>query len=159
GRVLGLQRAQAGRQLEAEAEVRVAEGRVLRRGERRQRGQQAEGERSHAEGPGERADRSGWRVRPTARPWSGEAPRLQSPAVSATVTLLIAYAAGCVSFAALAGRLKGVDVRKHGSGNPGATNVGRVLGRAWGAAVLVLDILKGLLPTLLLAVPPSALDP
>lgn len=72
--------------------------------------------------------------------------------------LLIAYAVGCVSFAALAGRLKGVDVRQHGSGNPGATNVGRVLGPAWGRAVLVLDMLKGYLPTLLLAVPPWRWD-
>lgn len=73
-------------------------------------------------------------------------------------TLLIAYAIGCVSFAALAGRLRGVDVREHGSGNPGATNVGRLLGPAWGRAVLALDILKGFLPTLLLAVPPSSWD-
>jgi glycerol-3-phosphate acyltransferase PlsY len=72
--------------------------------------------------------------------------------------LLIAYAVGCISFAVLAGRLKGVDVREHGSGNPGATNVGRVLGPAWGRAVLLLDILKGLLPTLLLSVPPSRWD-
>ena len=72
--------------------------------------------------------------------------------------LLIAYAIGCVSFAALAGRIKGVDVRAHGSGNPGATNVGRLLGPVWGRAVLVLDILKGLLPVLLLSVPPSGLD-
>lgn len=73
--------------------------------------------------------------------------------------LLLAYAAGCISFAALAGRLKGVDVRAHGSGNPGATNVGRLLGPAWGRAVLVLDILKGALPVLLLSVPPSGWDP
>jgi acyl phosphate:glycerol-3-phosphate acyltransferase len=72
--------------------------------------------------------------------------------------LLLAYAIGCISFAAIAGRIKGVDVRAHGSGNPGATNVGRLLGPAWGRAVLVLDILKGLLPVALLAVPPSALD-
>jgi len=72
--------------------------------------------------------------------------------------LLLAYAIGCVSFAALAGRIKGVDVRAHGSGNPGATNVGRLLGRRWGTAVLVLDIVKGLLAVLLLSVPPSALD-
>jgi len=72
--------------------------------------------------------------------------------------LLLAYAIGCIPFAVLAGRLKGVDVRQHGSGNPGATNVGRLLGPAWGRAVLVLDVLKGLLPTLLLAGPASAWD-
>ena len=72
--------------------------------------------------------------------------------------LLFAYALGCISFAALVGRWKGVDVRKHGSGNPGATNVGRLLGKRWGRTVLVLDVLKGLLPVLLLAVPPSIFD-
>jgi acyl phosphate:glycerol-3-phosphate acyltransferase len=78
--------------------------------------------------------------------------------VSTLGPLLLAYALGCISFAALAGRLKGVDVRKHGSGNPGATNVGRLLGRGWGRTVLALDMLKGLLPVAFLAVPPSALD-
>ena len=72
--------------------------------------------------------------------------------------LLIAYAIGCVSFADIVGRLKGVDVRRHGSGNPGATNVGRLLGPAWGRVVLVLDIVKGYAPTMLLAVPPWRWD-
>ena len=44
--------------------------------------------------------------------------------------------------------MKGVDVRKAGSGNIGATNVGRLLGRRFGALVFVLDVLKGLVPTL-----------
>jgi acyl phosphate:glycerol-3-phosphate acyltransferase len=72
--------------------------------------------------------------------------------------LLLAYALGCISFAVLVGRLKGVDVREHGSGNPGATNVGRLLGKRWGRTVLLLDVLKGLLPVLFLAVPPTTLD-
>ena len=42
----------------------------------------------------------------------------------------------------------GSDLRASGSGNPGATNAGRVLGRKWGALVLVLDVLKAYLPTL-----------
>jgi glycerol-3-phosphate acyltransferase PlsY len=70
--------------------------------------------------------------------------------VEALLPLLVAYAAGCISFAGLVARLHGVDIRKHGSGNPGATNVGRLLGRGWGTAVLGLDVLKGLLPVLLL---------
>jgi glycerol-3-phosphate acyltransferase PlsY len=45
--------------------------------------------------------------------------------------------------------LKGVDVREHGSGNPGTTNAFRVLGGPLGATVLVLDVLKGFLPVLL----------
>lgn len=69
------------------------------------------------------------------------------------LAVLLAYAAGCVSFAVLVGRWRGVDVRAHGSGNPGATNVGRILGRGWGAAVLALDLLKGLLPVALLGTP------
>ena len=71
--------------------------------------------------------------------------------------LLVAYAIGCVSFASLVARAHGVDIREKGSGNPGATNVSRVVGRGWGRIVLVLDILKGLLPVLLLpAVPVPA---
>ena len=71
---------------------------------------------------------------------------------------LLAYLVGCVSFALLVCRLKGVDIRAHGSGNPGATNVGRLLGKRWGRAVLVLDILKGLLPVALLSAWPGAVD-
>jgi glycerol-3-phosphate acyltransferase PlsY len=72
---------------------------------------------------------------------------------SAWVSIAIAYGLGCVSFAALAARLKGVDIRAQGSGNPGATNVGRVLGQSWGAVVLALDILKGAVPVWLLSAP------
>lgn len=45
---------------------------------------------------------------------------------------------------------KGVDVRKHGSGNLGATNVFRVLGKGPGVITLTVDILKGLLPVLVM---------
>lgn len=44
--------------------------------------------------------------------------------------------------------LRGQDIRDHGSGNIGASNVGRVLGRRWFFVVLLLDALKGLLPSL-----------
>ena len=59
-----------------------------------------------------------------------------------------AYLLGSVSFAYWAGRIKGKDLRKEGSGNLGATNAGRVLGWHWFAAVFVLDIAKGTLPVL-----------
>lgn len=68
--------------------------------------------------------------------------------------LALAYALGCVSFAGLVARAHGVDIRSQGSGNPGATNVGRVLGSRWGRIVLVLDMLKGFLPVWFLSVEP-----
>jgi len=65
-----------------------------------------------------------------------------------TVLLVVAaYLIGAIPFGLLLGLARGVDVRQHGSGNIGATNVGRVLGRGWGKLCLALDILKGLLPT------------
>src|SRR5207248_39804 len=45
--------------------------------------------------------------------------------------------------------LKGIDIREHGSGNPGATNVFRVVGKAAGSATLAIDALKGYAPVLL----------
>ena len=45
-------------------------------------------------------------------------------------------------------RLRGIDIRKHGSGNAGATNVTRVLGKGPGYFVFVIDFLKGLIPVL-----------
>ena len=65
--------------------------------------------------------------------------------------LCLAYLLGAIPFAYLAGRLKGLDIRKHGSGNVGATNVFRVLGKGPGTAVLLLDLAKG---TLAVAVVP-----
>lgn len=54
------------------------------------------------------------------------------------------YFLGAIPTAYIFGKLyKGIDIRQHGSGNVGATNVFRVLGKGPGAVVLVLDILKG----------------
>jgi glycerol-3-phosphate acyltransferase PlsY len=65
--------------------------------------------------------------------------------------LLIAYLAGSIPFAYLAGKLfKGIDLREHGSGNLGATNVFRVMGWKIASLVMVLDMAKGALPVLLL---------
>lgn len=59
-----------------------------------------------------------------------------------------AYFIGAVPFAYIVAKLVGgVDIRTVGSGNVGATNVGRTLGRKWGILVFFLDGLKGFLPT------------
>src|SRR3954469_14412633 len=67
------------------------------------------------------------------------------------VSLLIpaAYVVGSVPFGLMVGKLKGVDPRAAGSGNIGASNVGRLLGRRLFVMVFLLDLLKGLLPMLL----------
>ena len=57
--------------------------------------------------------------------------------------LAAGYLAGSIPFGLLIGRLKGVDLRDHGSRNIGATNTGRVLGRTWGVVCLLLDVAKG----------------
>ena len=59
------------------------------------------------------------------------------------VLLLGSYLLGSIPFGYLAGRLAGVDIRKAGSGNVGATNVVRVLGKRYGYPVFALDVLKG----------------
>lgn len=64
------------------------------------------------------------------------------------VWLLAAYLIGSVPFGLLIGLARGVDIRKAGSGNVGATNAGRVLGRKWGLLCFALDVLKGLGPVL-----------
>src|SRR3954462_3646734 len=59
----------------------------------------------------------------------------------------ISYFLGSIPFGLLVGLAKGVDPRKAGSGNIGATNVGRLLGGRYFALVFTLDLLKGLIPT------------
>ncbi|MCE5228283.1 glycerol-3-phosphate 1-O-acyltransferase PlsY [bacterium] len=66
------------------------------------------------------------------------------------LAIIIAYLAGSIPTAYLMGRAQGIDIRKHGSGNVGATNAFRVLGKKWGIACLVLDALKGFLPVKIL---------
>ena len=63
--------------------------------------------------------------------------------------LVGAYLAGSAPFGMIIARAHGVDLRRTGSGNVGATNVGRVLGRKWGYLCFFLDVAKGLLPVLL----------
>ncbi|MCX7738558.1 MAG: glycerol-3-phosphate 1-O-acyltransferase PlsY [Hydrogenothermaceae bacterium] len=59
---------------------------------------------------------------------------------------LIAYLIGSIPFGLVVGKLFGKDIRKEGSGNIGATNVTRVVGKKAGILVLVLDAVKGFLP-------------
>lgn len=66
-----------------------------------------------------------------------------------TTELLLCFGAfwlGAIPFGFLAGKMKGVNLKEHGSGNIGATNAIRVLGPALGVPVLLLDILKGYAP-------------
>jgi len=60
------------------------------------------------------------------------------------------YLVGSMPTGYLLGRLRGLDIRRHGSGNIGATNVWRVMGRNWGLAAFTSDFLKGFLPLYLL---------
>lgn len=70
-------------------------------------------------------------------------------AIDALILCTAAYGVGSVPFAWLLGRARGIDIRRVGSGNIGATNLGRALGRRWAIAAFVLDFLKGLVAVLL----------
>ena len=72
-----------------------------------------------------------------------------APVVFLFLACVAGFLIGGIPFGYLIGRfvLKD-DIRNYGSGNIGATNVGRVLGWSWGGLVLFLDALKGLIPTL-----------
>src|SRR5438270_8440620 len=61
-------------------------------------------------------------------------------------TVLFSYLIGAVPFGYAVARWRGVDIFRQGSGNIGATNVGRVLGRRFGILVFVLDFAKGAVP-------------
>lgn len=62
--------------------------------------------------------------------------------------IAVAYLLGSIPFGLLIARFHGIDLRRVGSGNIGATNVVRALGRKWGIFCFVLDVAKGLLPML-----------
>jgi glycerol-3-phosphate acyltransferase PlsY len=72
--------------------------------------------------------------------------------VNIVLTAVFSYVIGSIPTAYLFGKtLKGIDIRQHGSGNMGATNAFRVLGKKVGTAVLVLDIIKGIVAVILIA--------
>lgn len=62
---------------------------------------------------------------------------------------LAGYLIGSIPFGVLIGRMNGIDLRKVGSGNVGATNVTRVLGKKWGYPCFLLDVAKGALPPII----------
>jgi len=64
------------------------------------------------------------------------------------LAIAAAYLLGSIPFGLLIARAHGKDLRSIGSGNIGATNVARALGRKWAYVCFVLDLLKGLVPTL-----------
>ncbi len=63
---------------------------------------------------------------------------------------VLGYFLGSISFAWISGKLKGVNLKEHGSKNLGATNAGRVLGKQWFFIVFFLDLAKGLVLPLLI---------
>jgi glycerol-3-phosphate acyltransferase PlsY len=68
---------------------------------------------------------------------------LRVPILCYILTALAAYLLGSIPFGFLAAKAKGIDIRAVGSGNIGATNAMRVLGKPAGIAVLLLDVAKG----------------
>ncbi len=65
------------------------------------------------------------------------------------IVTVICYFCGSIPFGLILAKMNGVDIRKHGSGNIGATNVLRTLGKKWGYTCFLLDFLKGFLPVFL----------
>jgi len=65
------------------------------------------------------------------------------------IALLCSYLLGSTPAGVLVARARGVDLRRVGSGNVGATNVGRALGKPLGLAVFLFDFLKGFVPAFL----------
>ena len=63
---------------------------------------------------------------------------------------LIGYFLGSINFAVLVAKFKGHDLFSLGSGNPGATNVNRIMGAFWGNTVFLLDFFKGYLAVFLM---------
>ena len=62
------------------------------------------------------------------------------------VLCVSAYVLGSIPFGLLVGKARGIDIRTVGSGNIGATNVARALGKPWAIFVLIFDALKGFVP-------------
>lgn len=72
-----------------------------------------------------------------------------TPELITGLLVAAAYLSGSVPYGHLLARARGIDIRTVGSGNIGATNVSRALGKKWGAVILLFDALKGALPVAL----------
>lgn len=66
-----------------------------------------------------------------------------------SILIIVSYFVGAIPFAQVFAKAYGKDLRKIGSGNIGATNLSRALGKRWGYFCFSLDVLKGMIPTLL----------
>jgi glycerol-3-phosphate acyltransferase PlsY len=76
----------------------------------------------------------------------GDVGALLGYAAALVLVVLASFLLGSVNPASIVARVLGKDLAHSGSGNPGATNAGRVLGLRWGIVVGMLDVLKGFLP-------------
>jgi glycerol-3-phosphate acyltransferase PlsY len=74
---------------------------------------------------------------------------IEHPLILLVVFPLVAYVIGATPSGVIIARTRGVDLRKVGSGNVGATNVARALGRPWGYLCFLMDLGKGFAPVLL----------
>jgi glycerol-3-phosphate acyltransferase PlsY len=62
---------------------------------------------------------------------------------------VLAFLLGSIPFGLFIAKAKGIDIRQHGSGNIGATNVFRIVGKKYGLSCLLLDALKGFIPVVI----------
>jgi glycerol-3-phosphate acyltransferase PlsY len=68
------------------------------------------------------------------------------------VIFCLGYFLGAIPFGFIVAKINGTDILQEGSGNPGATNVTRTIGKKWGVLVFALDCLKGLVPVLIVKI-------
>jgi len=73
-----------------------------------------------------------------------------NPIVFYVIIFVIGYFLGCFQTGYFVGKLNGIDIREYGSGNAGATNVLRVLGKKWALCTFLGDALKGFVPVMIL---------
>ncbi|HAH30809.1 MAG TPA: acyl-phosphate glycerol 3-phosphate acyltransferase [Elusimicrobia bacterium] len=69
--------------------------------------------------------------------------------IKTSLLLIASYLLGGIPTGYLIGKLKGIDIRQHGSGNPGTANVYRTLGKLPGIITFFVDFLKGFIPAMI----------